>query len=66
MGLDMVLQLRNFKEIFNYKLLVMGDASVEVEKNILKKYNLDNIDILKVGHHGSKTSSNIDFLNKIV
>ena len=53
-----------YTEIFNYKLLLMGDASVEVEKNILKKYNLDNIDILKVGHHGSKTSSNIDFLNK--
>ena len=32
---------------------------------MLKKYNLDNIDILKVGHHGSKTSSSKNFINEI-
>ena len=43
----------------------MGDAGVDVEKNILSKYNLSNIDILKVGHHGSKTSSSKIFIDKI-
>ena len=35
----------------------MGDASTTTEKEILNKYNLSNIDVLKVGHHRSKTSS---------
>ena len=43
----------------------MGDAGVNVEKNILEEYNIKNIDILKVGHHGSKTSSNQCFIDKI-
>lgn len=49
----------------NIKLLLMGDAGIEVEDNILKKYNLNDIDILKVGHHGSKTSSSEQFINSI-
>ena len=46
-------------------LLLMGDAGKEVEKAIIEKYNLKNIDILKVGHHGSKTSSNKQFIESI-
>lgn len=46
-------------------LLLMGDAGKEVEKAIIEKYNLKNIDILKVGHHGSKTSSSKIFIDKI-
>ncbi len=49
----------------NYKFLFMGDAGVEKEKDILEKYNLKNIDFLKVGHHGSRTSSNKEFINEI-
>jgi competence protein ComEC len=43
----------------------MGDAGVEVEEDLIKKYNLQNIDILKVGHHGSKTSSGKAFIDEI-
>ena len=43
----------------------MGDAGVEVEKEILKEYNLPDIDVLKIGHHGSKTSSDREFINEI-
>ena len=43
----------------------MGDASKDKEKDIINKYNLSNIDILKVGHHGSNTSSSNSFINKI-
>ena len=43
----------------------MGDAGVTTEKEIMNKYNLSNIDVLKVGHHGSRTSSSIEFINEI-
>lgn len=47
------------------KMLFMGDAGTEKEQDILEKYNLKDIDFIKVGHHGSDTSSNEDFVNKI-
>lgn len=53
---------------FNYKnlkLLLMGDAGVDKEKDILDKYNISNIDVLKVGHHGSSTSSSKYFIDTI-
>ena len=53
---------------FNYKkfkLLFMGDAGKIREKDILEKYNLKNITFLKVGHHGSNTSSSKEFINEI-
>ena len=52
-------------ELNNYKFMFMGDAGVDKEKDILERYNLSNIDVLKVGHHGSKTSSSKSFINKI-
>ena len=50
---------------YNYKFLFMGDASTEREKDILEKYNLKDVDFLKVGHHGSNTSSSEEFINSI-
>ena len=43
----------------------MGEAGIEVEEDIIEKYNLHNIDVLKVGHHGSKTSSSKNFIDEI-
>ena len=54
-----------YTKLYGYKFMFMGDAGVEKEKDILDKYNLSKIDILKVGHHGSKTSSGKDFINDI-
>ena len=51
--------------INNYKFLFMGDAGKIKESDLLKKYDLNNIDFLKVGHHGSNTSSSKDFINHI-
>lgn len=45
-----------------YKLLFMGDATINNEQLLLAKYDLSNVDILKVGHHGSKTSSSEAFM----
>ena len=54
-----------YTELDGYKFMFMGDASVTTEKEILDKYNLPNIDVLKVGHHGSKTSSSKEFIDEI-
>ena len=43
----------------------MGDAGGDKETDILEKYTLSNIDFLKVGHHGSDTSSNKGFIDSI-
>ncbi len=51
-----------YTKINNYKLLFMGDAGIEVESDLINKYNLENIDLLKIGHHGSKTSSSKEFI----
>ena len=54
-----------YTELNSNKFLFMGDAGVEVEKDLIKKYNLQDIDVLKVGHHGSGTSSSKDFIDRI-
>ena len=51
--------------IDNYKLLFMGDASINTEKDIMNNYDIGDVFILKVGHHGSKTSSSEEFINNV-
>ena len=49
----------------NKSFLFMGDAEELSEKEIIKKgYDLKS-DILKLGHHGSRSSTSTDFLNKV-
>ncbi|MDC7289813.1 DNA internalization-related competence protein ComEC/Rec2 [Blautia schinkii] len=50
-------------EYDRFKGLFTGDVGEESEKALLDK--LEDVDFLKVGHHGSKNSSFEDFLNKI-
>ena len=54
-----------YTELNGYKFMFMGDAGIEKEKDILNKYKISNVDVLKVGHHGSKTSSSKTFINEI-
>ena len=54
-----------YTKLNNYKFLFMGDAGIEVEEDLIKKYNFQDIDVLKVGHHGSKTSSSKEFIDEI-
>lgn len=54
-----------YTELNGYKFMFMGDAGIEKEKDILEKYNISNIDVLKVGHHGSNTSSSKIFIDEI-
>lgn len=51
----------SFKEI---DFLFMADVEREQEKKLLSKYNLE-ADIVKVAHHGSKTSSSLAFFQEV-
>ena len=44
----------------NTKYLFMGDATTTIEEKI----KWDKVDVLKVGHHGSDTSTSQEFLNQ--
>jgi len=44
-------------------LLLMGDAPDDVEGDILT--TIGDVDVLKVGHHGSRTSSSTEFLDDV-
>ena len=50
-------------------ILFTGDIEEVAEKAILKQYtnNLKKLkaDIIKIAHHGSKTSSSVEFLNAV-
>lgn len=51
----------------NRSFMFTGDAEEVVEKEILKLYPADylDVDVLKVGHHGSNTSSCKDFIKAV-
>ena len=49
----------------NKKILLAGDASKKSEEYILNKYNIGKIDVLKIGHHGSKTSTSDELLKEL-
>lgn len=52
-------------EYQRYKMLLLGDVTKNNESKLMKIYQLPKIDILKVAHHGSKTSSSESFINLI-
>lgn len=49
----------------NINILFTGDANYNTEDYILNNYNLPKIDILKLGHHGSKTSKKEELIKRI-
>ncbi len=47
------------------RILIMGDAPQQAERELLRQNSLpENIDIVVVGHHGSKYASNMAFIEK--
>ncbi|MEW6992697.1 DNA internalization-related competence protein ComEC/Rec2 [Colwelliaceae bacterium MEBiC 14330] len=46
-------------------VLLVGDISSKVERNLLSKFPKLSADILQVPHHGSKTSSGSDFIKQV-
>ena len=50
----------------DFVIMFTGDAEAVAERELLLGYpNLPDVDVLKVAHHGSKTSTSTEFLNKI-
>ena len=50
----------------SFKMLLTGDAEAPVEDALQQKYGTAlQADVLKVGHHGSKTSSYWPFVSKV-
>lgn len=47
------------------KILIMGDAPKEIEESILEDHPDLRADILRIGHHGSATSSSEAFLSSL-
>ena len=51
----------NFKD---KSFLFTGDSELPNEVDIIDSFNLDNVDFLKVGHHGSSSSTSLEFLEE--
>ncbi|WP_409968183.1 DNA internalization-related competence protein ComEC/Rec2 [Bengtsoniella intestinalis] len=49
----------------DWDVLITGDLGAEAELALLEQYPTTNVDVWMVGHHGSDTSSDIDFLRTI-
>lgn len=45
--------------------LIMGDAPKEIEYKIIKNHPELRCDVIKIGHHGSNTSSSKEFLSQV-
>ncbi len=52
-------------QYYGTSVLLVGDIEKEVELALLEQDLIRDIDILKVGHHGSKTSTSMDFFQKL-
>lgn len=52
-------------EIKSTNFLIMGDVPKNIELEILKKYPNLSVDVLLAGHHGSKTSSDFNFIKSV-
>ncbi|CEQ18746.1 ComEC/Rec2 family competence protein [Paraclostridium sordellii] len=50
----------------NKSFLFTGDATKENEIEMINNFNLNDIDFLKVAHHGSKNSSTEEFLKSTI
>ena len=51
-------------DFIGLKFLLTGDAPLSIEKKIIETYSID-VDVLKVGHHGSNTSTSKEFIQSI-
>ena len=49
----------------DYDALITGDMAGSTEKKLLERYQLPDIELLVVGHHGSKYSSTTEFLDAV-
>ena len=49
----------------DYDLLITGDIDAEMERRLIERYDLPDIEALVVGHHGSKYSTSAELLDAL-
>lgn len=49
----------------DYDLLITGDIDAEMERRLIERYDLPDIEALVVGHHGSKYSTSSELLDAL-
>lgn len=54
-----------YTKIEDRNILLLGDASKEEEQQLFYEYQFPKMDILKIGHHGSNTSTSNILLEKL-
>lgn len=52
-------------DAFGKKVLFTGDLELKGERELLDKVSLGPIDVLKVGHHGSRTSTGPEWVDRL-
>jgi len=59
---DVVVAMLKYKDL---EIILTGDMEIRVERRlIMEGYDLDS-DVLKIGHHGSKSSSSVNWLTAV-
>ncbi len=54
-----------YLEMKGKDFFLTGDAYTPQEKEVLSSYNLPEVDVLKVGHHGSRTSTSGELVSTL-
>ena len=54
-----------YGKLLEKRFLFTGDLEEKGEKELIKQYPFLEVDVLKAGHHGSKGSSSLAFLEKL-
>lgn len=54
-----------FLSIYDHVVLMTGDIETQVETTLLREWNLPKVDVLKIAHHGSETSTSEAWLQAI-
>ncbi|MDR1589785.1 MAG: DNA internalization-related competence protein ComEC/Rec2 [Oscillospiraceae bacterium] len=49
----------------DYDVLITGDMDSENERRLIRNYDIPDIETLIVGHHGSRYSTSVEFLNAV-
>ena len=50
-------------QVENCDILITGDTNAKGERNLIQNHNLPDLEVLVIGHHGSKTATSLELLH---